>query len=137
MINEEGTKFCTWCKLYKPRSEFCNKTSAKDYKCSHCKTCVNDLRFRNRYGIDKEEYEKIYIEQKGLCACCGKPPIGKGRDSILHLDHDHKTREVRGLLCHKCNLGLGSFDDSVELLEKAKNYLLTYRKNKLRVMTWK
>jgi len=57
--------------------------------------------------------------QSGRCAICGDPPGKRG----LHLDHDHLTGIVRGLLCHRCNFGIGLFRDSEELLMRAITYL--------------
>ena len=60
--------------------------------------------------------------QGGRCAICGKKPSRWHR--IWHVDHNHITREVRGVLCMQCNTGLGLFKDSPKLLDKAKRYLL-------------
>lgn len=74
---------------------------------------------RNRiYGVDIVKVKKI---QDNKCAICSK-------ECLLMADHCHKTNKFRGLLCNDCNLGLGRFFDSVDILEKAKNYLL---KNKI------
>lgn len=62
----------------------------------------------------------------GVCAICGKPEThGNGKSSIklLAVDHCHTTGKIRGLLCHKCNLGIGHLDDSIDRLEAAINYL--------------
>jgi len=52
-----------------------------------------------------------------VCEICGR------KDGLFRIDHDHKTGLVRGLLCHKCNIGLGCFDDNLELLKSAISYL--------------
>jgi recombination endonuclease VII len=70
-------------------------------------------------GITPEQYRKLVEIQVERCAICAAPP-GK-RD--LHLDHDHSSGVVRGLLCHSCNVGLGFFKDNQVLLEKAIAYL--------------
>jgi len=67
-------------------------------------------------------------EQGGLCAICGKPASGKGHCSRLHVDHDHKTGAVRGMLCHRCNAGLGQFGDDSLVLEAALAYLKKHAK---------
>jgi hypothetical protein len=59
------------------------------------------------------------IEHGDLCAICRQPSVGQR----LSIDHCHETGIVRGLLCSPCNLGLGSFRDSVERLESAIRYL--------------
>lgn len=65
--------------------------------------------------------------QKGVCAICGMPESSKG-SSRLAVDHDHITNKVRGLLCTKCNTGLGVFVDNTLFLSKAIEYL-EYHKN--------
>jgi hypothetical protein len=62
-------------------------------------------------------------EQMGLCAICGHAPIGS-----FHIDHDHVTGRVRGLLCRNCNLALGLFGDDVPALTRAVTYLVDARK---------
>lgn len=76
---------------------------------------------KRRYGISIEEYDALSIKQKGVCAICGGPPV-KNRNS-LSVDHCHETGHIRGLLCGRCNTGLGMFKDLPELLEKALLYL--------------
>lgn len=63
--------------------------------------------------------------QKNVCAICLKPERVKlhGTVKSLAVDHDHKTGQVRGLLCSSCNLGLGRFHDSITNLERAAEYL--------------
>lgn len=74
------------------------------------------------YGITTQEYDALLKVQNGKCAICERPHTEFERR--LHVDHDHLTKQVRGLLCVKCNQGIGYFDDSFELLERAKQYLL-------------
>jgi hypothetical protein len=59
-------------------------------------------RFETKYGITVVQYEAMVIEQDGLCAACRKAPLGR-----LHVDHNHLTGMVRGLLCGPCNRALG------------------------------
>jgi recombination endonuclease VII len=61
-----------------------------------------------RYGLSKEDYERMLDEQGGVCAICGSAP-DKQR---LSVDHNHGTGKVRGLLCHKCNLALGVIESA-------------------------
>lgn len=67
-----------------------------------------------------EDFRKMEADQGGCCKICGGPPNGKG---LFHIDHDHQTGKIRGLLCATCNVGLGSFKDDKELLHKAITYL--------------
>jgi hypothetical protein len=67
--------------------------------------------------------------QGGKCAICGKVPCGNSPTTrSLHVDHDHATGRLRGLLCLNCNHGLGKFSDNPALLVAAVDYLLRHRK---------
>lgn len=86
------------------------------------------------YGLSVDELQKLIDLHDGLCAICNKP-CDSGR--TLSIDHDHSCcpgmkscgKCVRGLLCIKCNRGLGYFVDSIEQLEAAVEYLKRYVKN--------
>lgn len=69
-----------------------------------------------KYGLTDLDYAKLLDRQDGKCAVCQK-------DGSLVIDHDHKTGAVRGLLCGRCNMGLGQFSDDVDLLSSAMRYL--------------
>ena len=71
-----------------------------------------------RYGISEIQYENMFKNQTGVCLICKLSSTKQ-----LVVDHDHKTGVVRGLLCGKCNLGLGMFYDRKELLIAAASYL--------------
>ena len=76
---------------------------------------------RRKYGITPEVVEKMQQDQAGMCAiCCTDKPRGRG---AWHVDHDHVSGKVRGLLCHDCNVGLGCFKDDVLRLKLAMSYL--------------
>lgn len=73
------------------------------------------------YGITLDEYDALLTAQGGVCAICGAAePRGMG---VFHVDHCHKSSKVRGLLCNECNMGLGKFKDSEQLLLAAAKYL--------------
>lgn len=76
------------------------------------------------YGISYKEYAKILVGQGGVCAICKGNQTDRYKN--LSVDHCHETGAVRGLLCSKCNLALGGFKDSPELLDRAKDYLLQF-----------
>lgn len=79
----------------------------------------NRVRERVRkLGLDSAVAD-IIMSMPQLCNICGEPP--KIKD--LHIDHDHLTLEFRGLLCHSCNVGIGHFRESPDLLDKAKRYI--------------
>lgn len=76
-----------------------------------------------KYGITIEEYDTLLEKQGGGCALCHRHDSGVTGSSILRVDHCHETGEVRGLLCHKCNLCLGCVEDKIDLLYSAIEYL--------------
>jgi len=136
------SKICIKCSTLKEDDEFRYRKN-RTGKYSHlstCKVCEREqnkiwyyknhvenkekLRHKARkvsYGISKEEYENLLIKQNNSCAICNTTVAGGRGD--WHVDHNHTTGHVRGLLCHCCNTGLGLFKDSQELLIKAKDYL--------------
>jgi hypothetical protein len=76
-----------------------------------------------KYGITIEQYDELLAQQGGGCAICGREPRP---DISLHLDHDHETGQLRGILCFRCNNALGDLDDDVSLLREAVRYLESY-----------
>lgn len=77
---------------------------------------------RRRYGLTVEDYNALHVAQEGRCAICGATEANS-RDTRLYVDHDHKTGQVRALLCSTCNAGLGSFKEDVSLMLAAVEYL--------------
>ena len=80
----------------------------------------NRKRKMGYYGLSVDDFDILMEKQNNCCAICKKTCI-TGR--ALAIDHDHNTNIVRGLLCNKCNQGLGFFNDSIDLLEGAVLYL--------------
>lgn len=76
---------------------------------------------RRMYGIEPAELEALERKQGGVCAICGGPPNGPG--SRLHVDHDHESGRIRGLLCGRCNTMLGMCKDDSNVLRAAVRYL--------------
>jgi hypothetical protein len=79
---------------------------------------------RNNYGISERHYNWLFTKQDGTCAIC-KSKLANHIWGKLNIDHCHKTKTVRGLLCSPCNMGLGKFNDDPELLAKARDYLIS------------
>lgn len=75
-----------------------------------------NYQLRYHYGISVDDYEKLFIEQDGCCAICGKR-------TKLDVDHCHKSGRIRGLLCRQCNHALGLLYDNPELFKIAIEYL--------------
>jgi predicted HicB family RNase H-like nuclease len=87
---------------------------------------LNKDEFRNyhlikNYNITLEEYNELFIKQNGCCAICGRHQ--SELKQTLHVDHDHNTGLIRGLLCTKCNIGLGYVNDDINILLKMISYL--------------
>lgn len=80
------------------------------------KTWISGLK---QYGITEQDWQRMYDEQNGVCAICGKHQVYRR----LSVDHCHKTGKVRGLLCVRCNRALGYVFDSPNILRNAANYL--------------
>lgn len=84
---------------------------------------------KKNYGMSLAEYDRLYEAQGGVCAICKKPETQKSSTCSetvdrLSVDHCHRTGAIRGLLCSKCNFGLGHFGDSIELVFGAAYYLM-------------
>lgn len=125
---------CGVCGQRKPPSEF-PRASSRGQRRTTCQACAaaqdrarqmpqpDRIRRNNlaRYGLTPASYEVLLNFQGGRCALChGDEPGGQG---TWHVDHDHATGRVRGLLCTHCNVGLGMFRDNPDLLAAAIDYL--------------
>jgi len=71
---------------------------------------VRDIQLRYTYNITLEDYDKMFEEQKGICKICGGEPGNKS----FHVDHNHNTGKIRGLLCNSCNTKLGWYEKQKE-----------------------
>ena len=117
------TKICSKCNKELPIITF-SKANGANYYRAECKECNNKLSrirksLKKKYGDPPEDY---------TCPICNRTAEevkGKGgvNCSTWVLDHDHKTNEFRGWLCHCCNRGLGCFQDNIQILNKAISYL--------------
>lgn len=134
-----NNRVCFSCKINKPLTETHFYRSNKRYYQRECKEC-NRLRrarwwksekgkissantkLKRRFGLTLTDFERLLKVQGSKCAICGATYSYGGQR--LAVDHDHKTGEIRGLLCKACNVGLGNFNESVEILEKAVQYVL-------------
>lgn len=78
------------------------------------------------FGITRDQYDEILASQGGTCALCERTEDtigGDGKTRLLSVDHNHTTFEIRGLLCHSCNVGVGHFRDDPAALRLAADYL--------------
>ena len=127
-------KYCPGCKTIKAVTAFwkaANRSDGLNWRCISCSKIGNTVRAKyiatyrlmKQYGITKEEFEELLINQNHCCAICNNP-FGKTQRTGPQIDHDHKTGLVRGILCYNCNLGLGHLKDNPENLLKAALYLI-------------
>ena len=136
---------CFTCSKLKPLSEFYKDSSQSRKRMFKCKPCsraygklqrelhpekykLKDFKsdLKKNYGMTLDEYKALHKSQDGRCACCGIE--GSKFKRGLNVDHDHKTSVIRGLLCNRCNPGIGYFEDSIENLHKAIKYLEKFKK---------
>lgn len=78
---------------------------------------------KRKYNITLDIYNQMVIDQDNACAICNRHINDLPKN--LDVDHDHITGEVRGLLCGKCNMGLGYFQDDIDIMNKAISYIIT------------
>lgn len=93
---------------------------------------MRDKGLRRFYGMTLAEYEAMREAQGHRCAICGREETvtAWGKVRALSVDHDHETGAIRGLLCAKCNRGLGMFRDDPDVLDQAAEYLRDSRVNR-------
>lgn len=108
-------------KYRKRRAEYkkteAGKIAEKRYRQTTGVLTAKANRIKNRYGLTLKQVEKMKLAQHNLCAICLEEP------NIWHIDHDHSTNKVRGMLCGPCNMALGLFKDDINNMQKAIEYL--------------
>lgn len=113
-------RFCTVkCRRNHPTNKQKEKLNANSYK-KRNPLVAKGIKLKRHYGITTDTYYSMLSNQNGVCKIC-KLTCNTGRE--LCVDHCHKTGKIRGLLCVRCNNGLGYFQDSLDNLEAAKEYL--------------
>lgn len=117
------TKSCG-CLQKELMSERCLKHGF-EYGSDEYKERHRNMRFIRKYGITTEDYLEIIDAQDGECAICSAS-ISE-LDHTAHLDHCHDTGKVRGVLCRRCNTGIGMLNDDPDTLQKAIDYLINAR----------
>ncbi len=94
---------------------------------------LREIHLRNKFGLTVDEYNRILEAQGGVCAICESPPTP---GISLHVDHDHGTGEIRGLLCVRCNNALGLFREDTDLLKRAARYVSADAKHRSQRTKW-
>ena len=136
----EARKRCRDCGESKSLSDFPRNRNCKDGRHPYCKPCHNarghetrqrlygggrHYHLKRRYGIGAAEVEELIRAQGGVCAVCRE-------HAPEHVDHDHATGKVRGVLCFGCNGGLGQFQDNVDWMARAIDYIRSHRDGTVR-----
>jgi Recombination endonuclease VII len=126
-----GEKWCPDCGAVKRLDDFPRNRRTNSGIAAYCKPCHNargkatyerlyggtrHYHLKRRYGLSAEEVDALVLAQRGRCAICREAPAE-------HVDHDHLTGKVRGVLCFNCNGGLGQFRDRADLMAFAIAYL--------------
>lgn len=137
------SRVCNVCGVEKPVSDLVKSKRFRGGYMPTCKPCRNEYWRRHRassaeararhsdtvrrsrllgdYGISQADYERMVIEQDGKCKLCGTGEKGRNdRFRYWNIDHDHATGEVRGLLCHICNISIGKMEKLAAKLGYAK-----------------
>ena len=78
---------------------------------------------KKKYGITKDEYQVLLKSQNNSCSICYVDFLARDTKRKPHIDHDHETGKIRGILCGPCNMGIGQLKDSIEIVESALKYL--------------
>lgn len=126
---------CRHCGESKPRAQM---SKAGPHLCKKCRVAatrawaeahpdawsrhVRRSWLKKKYGITPDDYDRMLLAQGGVCAICNRPPSDP-RGYKMHVDHDHVTGRVRGILCGACNKGIGALGDDASRLESAARYL--------------
>lgn len=119
-----GYKQCQRCRYYGKKWRERNPTYFSRYakqNASKLSAKARSRRLLRVYGLTTNQWNDLFDSQGRCCAVC-KSPTPKGRRG-WHTDHDHDTGEVRGILCHLCNVALGAVEDSPEVLKELILYL--------------
>ena len=115
-----GHKFCRGCEQIKPLTEWSPRPRAADGYHFRCRECISrrdrERHLSSTYGLNLDDVGEILARQDGRCAICLVA-------EAIHIDHNHSTGKIRGMLCFRCNAALGQFGDNVETLRRATDYL--------------
>lgn len=137
-----GRKQCQMCDKTLPVENFHSNNKTNDGLTSRCRDCLYECQksaiavklsenrekyleqrkgwhLKHTFGIGISEYKLLVSKQNGVCAICR----GKDKGRKLAIDHDHKTGQIRGLLCGRCNQGIGHFLEDRLLMRRAIEYL--------------
>lgn len=144
---QSHSKVCNRCKERKSFSEFSLDKYSMDGRMMRCKKCMSltkreqkesrtseenkklarKYNLKKCYGISLDRYDALLAEQGGKCAICGSTESNSSITEFLFVDHCHDTGTIRGLLCHKCNAGIGYLGDDEDVYYSALSYIAKSR----------
>ena len=121
-----------------PKGHDLNITRVKTKESTRCGECLKEKARRSwqksgrevKYGLAEGQFTEILEAQNYRCPLCNNDlrdrlkHLGNGRGKYPQVDHDHKTGQIRGILCPKCNTALGFFNDDADLLQRATDYVI-------------
>jgi hypothetical protein len=132
-------KKCSRCKIDKPLTDYHKRSNRPCGVRSICKQCYKGYEFKRRpgyarehflmksYSMTPEQYNSMLEKQEHKCAICKiESSSMTGKKKHLCIDHSHKTGMVRGLLCDKCNRGIGLLNDNIITIKSAIDYLNSF-----------
>lgn len=148
-------KLCIRCNLKKDIKKFYRDNYRKDKLSCYCKSCQDknlirlgirskeyrkaeykrnketyrENSYKRKFNISIEDYNYLFNKQNGLCSICKGKFVGRKDARHFAIDHNHKTKKIRGLLCSNCNKLLGMCKDNIEILKLAIKYLRRYERN--------
>lgn len=117
---KNNTGLCWKCNFERQKGQL-HPRFQKEHAYLYGQDRLDDMRLKRQYGIDLDTYNIMLTSQENRCLICKMSQEQEVRKFTV--DHCHKSGIVRGLLCNKCNRGLGIFKDSTSLLQSAINYL--------------
>lgn len=127
MALRKGTKTCQGKQCKRCKGTLRYATSQRCVQCDADHVRARQYRWREktqhryrRYGITRDHFDALLLLQQNKCVGCFTALDG---GPTTHIDHDHKTNRVRGLLCPNCNRALGMMKDNVEILLRLGVYL--------------
>ena len=96
-------------------------------RCKKCEDSTKNTVRKRKYGITTKQFDAMVELQNNRCTICNIEFTTESKNTVPHIDHDHKSDKVRSLLCGHCNVGLGAFKDNTTLLLNAISYLMHYQ----------
>ena len=119
-----------------PRHGTVNGYSTWGCRCSECKAAIakyaresgtrHKSQLKALYGITPEQWDELFESQEGRCASCGDVPPEDAKRRF-HVDHDHSSGAVRGILCHSCNVALGHLKEEQSRIQALSEYLAKWK----------